>query len=159
MRELLAVDPLACLDDPRTFARLFAQKIAERRRILSLVGGFATIVLLLTALSLTAALSQFVESHARDIAIRFAVGASRRHVLAMTARHLAVALVAGLGLGIGGGVVLARMLASQLYGIEATSGSTIAGAALVLAALALMASAGPLWRASRVDPGLTLRAL
>lgn len=159
VRELLAVDPLACLDDPRTFSRLFAQKIAERRRILSLIGGFATIVLLLTALSLTAALSQFVESHARDIAISFAVGASRRHVLAMTARHIAVALVAGLGLGIGGGVVLARMLASQLYGIEATSGSTMAGAALVLAALALMASAGPLWRASRVDPGLTLRAL
>ena len=58
----------------------------------------------------------------------------------MTARHMAVALVAGLGLGIGGGAAPARHL-SQLYGIEATSGSTMAGAAVVLAALALTASA------------------
>ena len=76
--ELLLVDNLACLDDPRTFAQLFARKMAERQRILGLIGGFAGIVLLITALSLTSALAQFVEGHARDIAIRFAVGASRR---------------------------------------------------------------------------------
>jgi predicted permease len=158
VRELLAVERLACLDDPRSFAQLFAQKIAERRRILSLVGGLAGIVLLLTALSVTAALSQFVQGHARDIAIRFAVGASRRHVLLLTARHLLVALVAGLAAGVGGGFALARMLASQLYGIESADASTLAVAAIVLVVLGSTASVGPLWRASRMDPGLTLKA-
>lgn len=158
VRELLMVDGRACLDEPRTFARLFARRLAERRRILSLVGGFALIVLLLTALSLTAALSQFVEGRARDIAIRFALGASRKSVLALTARHIGVAVVIGLAAGLGGAVLLARALSTQLYGMEATDATTLGAAGLALAALALAAAVGPLWRASRLSPALILRA-
>jgi len=79
-------------------------------------------------------------------------------VLLLTARHLLVALVAGLAAGVGGGFALARMLASQLYGIESADASTLAVAAIVLVVLGSTASVGPLWRASRMDPGLTLKA-
>jgi predicted permease len=159
VRELLAVDGAACLDDPRTFARLFAARIAERRRFLSLLGGFAAIVLLLTALSLTGALAQFVAGHSRDIAIRVAIGATRRHIVTLTSRHLGVALLAGLVLGGAGGFVLARALASQLYGLEPTDAPTLASAAAILSVLAVAAAAGPMWRACRIDPASTLRAL
>jgi len=159
VRELLAVDHSACLDDPRTFSQLFASKIAERRRVLGLFAGFASIVLLLTALSLTAALAQFVTVHSRDIAIRFAIGASRRHILMLTSRHLGVALGAGLVVGTIGGLVLARALGSQLFELEPTDPFTLASAIAILALMGLAASAGPLWRACRVDSTVVLRAL
>jgi predicted permease len=159
VREMLTVDPEACLDEPRTFTRQFAARIADRRRTLSLVAGFAVIVLLLTAVSVSGALGQFVAVHARDIAIRLAVGASRRDILAITSRHLAVALSVGLVLGGAGGVLMARMLESQLYGVEAADPATIASAVAVLALLAVLAAAAPVWRACRVNPVMTLRAL
>jgi predicted permease len=159
VNELLLVDNLACLDDPRTFSQLFARRVAERRRILGLVSGFAAIVLLITALSLTSALSQFVASHTHDLAIRSAIGASRARILAFTARHLAVALGVGLVAGGVGGMFLARALASQLFGLEPGDLPTMAMALAGLAVLALAASAGPLWRASRVNPARALRAL
>jgi predicted permease len=157
--ELLLVDNLASLDDPRTFSQLFARRVAERRRTLGLVSGFAAIVLLITALSLTSALSQFVASHTHDLAIRSAIGASRARILAFTARHLAVALGVGLVAGGVGGMFLARALASQLFGLEPGDLPTMAMALAGLAVLALAASAGPLWRAGRVNPARALRAL
>ncbi len=159
VNELLLVDNLACLDDPRTFSQLFARKVAERRRILGLIGGFAVIVLLITALSLTSALAQFVASHAHDLAIRRALGASRVRVVTFTSRHLAAALGVGLAGGGAGSLWLGDALTSQLYGIVPWDLSTMAMAVAGLAVLALVSSAGPLWRASRVNPARALRAL
>jgi putative ABC transport system permease protein len=159
MKELLLVDNAACLDDPRTFSQLFARKVAERRRILGLVGGFAAIVLLITALRLTSALVQFVASHTHDLAIRSAIGASRTRILAFTARQLAGALAVGLVGGGVGGMFLAKALASQLYGVEPGDLPTMAMAIAGLAVLAVAAAAGPLWRATRIDPSRALRAL
>jgi predicted permease len=159
VREMLLVDNLACLSDPRTFSQLFARKVAERQRILGLVGGFAIIVLLITALSLTSALSQFVASHTHDLAIRSALGASRARIVLFTARHLSAALGVGLVAGGVGGLFLERALASQLYGLEPGDLPTIASAVAGLTVLALAAAAAPLWRASRADPASALRAL
>ncbi|RPJ63916.1 MAG: FtsX-like permease family protein [Acidobacteria bacterium] len=159
VRELMAVDHLACLDDPRTFAQLFAARIAERQRILGLLGSLAAIVLVLTALSMAAALAQFVAVHERDLAIRLAVGATRRHVVLLTSRAVASALGLGLALGAFGGLALARTLESQLYQVEPTDATTIMGTMVLLLALAGAAAAGPVWRASRIDPTTTLRAL
>ena len=159
VNELLLVDNLACLGDPRTFAQLFARKVAERQRILGLVGGFACIVLLITALSLTSALAQFVASHTHDLAIRRALGASRVRVVASTSRHLAAALGVGLVAGGAGSLWLGKALTSQLYGIVPWDLPTIAMAVGGLAVLAVVAAAGPLWRASRINPASALRAL
>jgi putative ABC transport system permease protein len=157
--ELLLVDNLACLDDPRTFSQLFARKVAERQRILGLVGGFAGIVLLITALSLTSALAQFVASHTHDLAIRRALGASPARVLAFTSRHLALALGVGLAAGAAGSAWLGSALTNQLYGIVPWDPPTIVTAVAGLVVLAVVAAAGPLWRASRVDPARALRTL
>jgi predicted permease len=159
IEELLLVDDAACLDDPRTFSQLFARRVAERRRILGLIGGFAGIVLLITALSLTSALAQFVATHTHDLAIRRALGASPARVLAFTSRHLALALGVGLAGGAAGSAWLGKALTSQLFGILPSDPPTIAAALAALAVLAVAAAAGPLWRAARVDPARALRAL
>jgi predicted permease len=159
VRELLAVDSAACLGDARTFSQLFASKIAERRRILGLLGGFTAIVLLLTALSLASALAQFVSRHTRDIAIRIAIGGSRWDVIKLTGRQIGLAFGSGLVLGGVGGLFVARALGSQLYGLEFTDPSTLAATVGTLLVLALVAAAGPAWKACRVDPASALRAL
>ncbi len=159
VREMLLVDNLACLGDPQTFGQLFARRVAERQRILGLVGGFAGIVLLITALSLTSALAQFVASHTHDLAIRRALGASRARVVVFTSRQLAAALGVGLVGGGAGSLWLGKALTNQLFGIVPWDPPTIAMAVAGLAVLAVVAAAGPLWRASRIDPARALRAL
>lgn len=159
VRELLAVDQAACLGEPRTFSRLFAAKIAERRRILGLLGGFTAIVLMLTALSVASALAQFVSRNTRDIAIRVAIGAGRRQVIGLMLRQVGSAFGMGLVLGALGGVLIGRALGSQLYGLEFTDPWTLAGGVGLLLVLAFLAAAGPAWRACRVDPVSALRAL
>jgi putative ABC transport system permease protein len=159
VREVLAVDGAACLDDPRTFNQLFAARIAEQRRVLGLLGSFAAIVLLLTALGLAAALAQFVAAHGRDIAIRRVLGARPTDIVALASKHLLPALAGGLAVGGAGGVALARVLSTQIYGLDPGNPFTIASAFAVLAGLAVMAAVGPVWRACRIHPASTLRTL
>jgi len=61
--------------------------------------------------------------------------------------------------GAGGGLLLGRALASQLYSLEPTAPTTLAGAFGGLVLIAVAAAAGPLWRAARIDPASTLHAL
>jgi ABC-type antimicrobial peptide transport system permease subunit len=65
----------------------------------------------------------------------------------------------GIGVAIGtvGALALARVVAGLLYRIRPTDGVTFAGAALLLAVLAVIASLVPAWRATRVDPLIALR--
>jgi ABC-type lipoprotein release transport system permease subunit len=63
----------------------------------------------------------------------------------------------GLGIGLGGALALTRMLESLLFEISPTDPVTLAGVAVTLGATALLASVAPAWRASTVDPLVTLR--
>ncbi len=159
VREVSSVDTAAVVNDPQTFSLLLAAKTAERRRILGLLGSFAAIVVLLTAQSLTAAIGQFVTVHSRDIAIRFAIGAERRHIVAATLKGLAWALAAGLTVGLAGAWILGRALANQLYGVTPTDARTLASVLGLLVVIAGIAAARPLRRALRIDPILTIRGL
>ena len=61
-------------------------------------------------------------------------------------------------LGLASATAVTRMLRGLLYGVTPLDGATIAGVIVLLGAVALMAIAGPAWRASRVDPTTALRA-
>jgi len=90
--------------------------------------------------------------------VRIAIGAQRRDVLRMI---MGGALrLAGVGVLIGLAVALvgARLLASQLYGVGARDPFTYAAICALLAAVALVASWVPAWRATRIDPMAALRA-
>jgi hypothetical protein len=70
----------------------------------------------------------------------------------------ALALVAiGVAIGTAGALALARVMAGLLHQIHPTDAATFAGAAVLLAALAVVASRIPAWRATRVDPLIALR--
>jgi len=121
-------------------------------------GALGSLTLILAAVGLYGTLSYVVALRRRDLAIAMALGASRRDLLRD---------VFGRGLGwtltglAGGGLVaflLARLLRAQLVGISPDDPVTYAAAAAVVVAVAVVACAGPAWRALAVEPAAALRA-
>ncbi|MEO7890024.1 MAG: ADOP family duplicated permease [Vicinamibacterales bacterium] len=122
--------------------------------VLSLLGGLG---LVLAAIGLYGLLSQSVAERTREFGIRMAIGASRRHVIALVARHAAVIGVIGAGAGLPLAFFGARVLESQLTGISAHDPRAYVAAALALFAVVLVAAALPARTATRVQPIEALR--
>ena len=156
--EMARADRDVCVDDARPLAALLWNTVSARHRTLRLVTLAAVVVLLLTAFSVSGALGEYVESRKRDIAIRKAVGAGKRHIYVLLIRYLAFPCAAGVLLGCLCGWWLTRTLSSYLFGVGAADPLTI-GAAIVFELLfGLAAAAGPLARANGVDTVTALRA-
>jgi putative ABC transport system permease protein len=149
--ELSARDIRVCVDEGQRLAALLEGTLAPRTRTLRLLLMSAAVVMLLTAFSVNGALGQFVESQTRQIAVRTALGANRRHTFSLFAGHLGVPCGIGLVLGCFGGWSLARTLSSQLFGVTAADPAAAAGAVAAVLACALIAAGGPFWRARRLD--------
>lgn len=142
----------------RTVESLLAGSLAQRRFSLLLLGAFGGVALLLAVLGLYGVVSYAVTERTREFGIRFALGASERAVLGLVVRQ--AARLAGLGLLLGalGALGLTRVLESLVYGVSATDPVAFAGVALLLLAVALLASLVPARRAARVDPMSVLRS-
>ena len=122
-----------------------------------LIGSFALLALVVACAGIYGVMASIVASRTREFGIRLALGCNRRRVEGLVLRHAAV--LAGAGLVVGGGAALlcARFLESLVVGASRLEAATMTGSAVVLAAVALFASAVPAYRASRVDPMAALR--
>ena len=122
-----------------------------------LVAAFAALGLALASLGIYGVISYSVTRQTQEIGIRMALGATQGHVLArVLGRTLRLAL-AGIVVGLVGSFVVARMIASLLYGTAPTDPATFVAMAGLLAAVALVAGYVPAHRASRIDPMVALR--
>jgi putative ABC transport system permease protein len=122
-----------------------------------LLGGFALLALLLSAVGIFGVLAFSVSQRRREFGIRMAVGAQTGDVLALVlSRGLKIA-AGGIAAGLAGAAVLARSAATLLFGVEPMDPRSYLFAAALLAMVALGASSVPAWRATRVDPAVTLR--
>jgi ABC-type antimicrobial peptide transport system permease subunit len=92
-----------------------------------------------------------------EIGIRMALGAARRRIAWMLARETLVVLTVGVGLGIAGHLASARLLQSQLFGVEPSDPVAAGAAVLGLVLSAAVAVWLPARRATRVDPMVALR--
>jgi ABC-type antimicrobial peptide transport system permease subunit len=132
--------------------------LGERRLVLTLVAAFALAALLLAMLGVYGVTASAVTQRTRELGIRSALGADGRMMLWSVAsepvRLVAIGLVLGLGITLAGG----RVVGSLLYGMRPTDPLTLAAVALVLLAVALLATWLPARRATRVDPMIALRA-
>jgi ABC-type antimicrobial peptide transport system permease subunit len=123
--------------------------------LLALFSGLAVAV---GAVGLCAAFSHAVMARRREMAIRMAVGASGRGVLAMVLRE--AALIAGAGVLLGGVAVAiaSTWLRSLLYDTSAADPVVLGAAAVVMLAVAMTATLMPARTASRINPAALLRA-
>jgi predicted permease len=131
--------------------------LARERLMAVLSGFFGALAALLAMIGLYGLISYIVATRKNEIGIRMALGASPGSVVRIIVRQTLTLL----GVGVGAGLVLAMAAAkganSLLYGLQANDPLTLFGAAGFLAAVALVASYIPAYRASRVDPMNALR--
>lgn len=131
---------------------------AERRFVLILFAAFGLVALILAAVGIYGVLSGSVNERIREIGVRAALGASRRHILTLVLRDGLILTLAGMIIGLGVAVVVSQTLSTLLFGISRLDPATYLGVIALLALVAVVACATPAWRASRVDPSITLRA-
>jgi putative ABC transport system permease protein len=156
-RELRAVDPTVAIENVKTMEQVRADSLASRTFAMQLLVGFSIVGSVLTLVGIYGVLSLSVASRRREIAIRAAVGAERKHI-----RNLVLA--EGLRL-VGGGVtagaalafIILRVLRTFLFGVKATDPLTFLVVGILFAAVALLACWVPVRRASSVDPIEALR--
>jgi putative ABC transport system permease protein len=122
-----------------------------------LIGGFAALALVLAALGLYGVLAYSVAQRTRELGVRIALGAQRGDLLLMVVNNGLKLAVIGIALGIAGGLVVARMIASLLFGVAPADIATFIGVSVALFMVALAASYIPALRATRVDPMVALR--
>ena len=122
-----------------------------------LLTTFAATALLLAAIGIYGVLSYTVVQRTKDIGIRMALGATRSTIVRDVLGHGLLLTAVGLGIGLAGALVGARLIRSLLYGIAPTDMVTFVAVSVVLTAVALTASYVPARRASRVDPLIALR--
>jgi predicted permease len=141
----------------KPMTEVVSDSIAAQRFAMILLGVFAALALVLSAVGIFGVISYVTSQRTQEIGIRVALGAQRNDVLRLVLGHgMRVALL-GVAIGLAAALGLTRLLASQLYGVGAKDPLTFAGVAGLLTLVALAACYIPARRAMRVDPMVALR--
>lgn len=154
---LRRLDPGVLLVEANTLEQDIQSSLWQERLVTLLSCFFGVIAVILSAIGLHAALVYSVMRRRRELGIRIAIGAQRRHIVQTICSRAGVAVGVGLAVGIAVSIALLGFTRSLLYGLSPddpkTLLSTVCGALLC----SLSAVAFPTWRAMRTDPVMALR--
>jgi putative ABC transport system permease protein len=151
------LDPALPLGNTQTMQEIVAEAYGTERLAFILLTIFALVALVLAVAGVYALLSYSVSQQTHEIAIRMALGALPRKILALVLQSGARLALLGVVVGVVGGVFLTRLMKRLLYQLSASDPVIFAGAAVVVLAFALLACYLPARRAIRVDPLVALR--
>lgn len=154
MKEVAADTPVLAV---RTMDAVVGDTLALRRFNMSLSTAFAAVAVLLAVIGLYGVIAWSVEQRRREIGVRQSLGATRGAIHRMVLGDGLRIVLPGLLAGAIGAVLLGRLVAAQLYGVDAGSPVVMLLAALLLAAVAMLACLVPTRRAARVSPMTALR--
>jgi predicted permease len=146
------------LPEMKTLETIREESLGDNRFRVLLLGTFAGVSLLLSAIGIYGVISYSVTQRTREIGIRAALGASRGDVLRLVLRHGMGLAILGLLLGVGGAFGLTQLLQSLLFGIGDRDPATLALVFVVLGLVALIACYLPARRATQVNPVIALRS-
>ncbi len=147
----LAIDPLITMD-----LELDAN-MNQERTLAMLASAFGILAALMSAVGLYGVLAYDTVQRTREIGVRMALGASRssvaRLLLLETVRLAGISILVGLPMAWG----FAHLAKSLLFGVKSADPLTFAAVALLVALVAVVASAVPTWRATSIEPMQALR--
>jgi ABC-type antimicrobial peptide transport system permease subunit len=123
----------------------------------ALLSAFGLLALVLASIGLYGIMAYSVSLRKREIGLRMALGAARAGVIRLILKQGMSLVLTGVLIGFGAALLVGRLLSRMLYGVGASDPISVAGAAVVLLAVALLACYLPARRASRVDPLVALR--
>ncbi|HEY9182392.1 MAG TPA: FtsX-like permease family protein, partial [Gammaproteobacteria bacterium] len=139
-------------------ADLVAKSEARRTFALAVFAAFGVAALLLAGVGVYGVIEQRVTERTREIGLRSALGATPARLVAFVLAQGLILVAIGLGIGLAAAAGAAQGIASLLFGIESFDLITYVGVAVLLLAVAFVASYAPAFRAARIDPAITLRA-
>jgi predicted permease len=151
------LDPEQPVQNIQTMVEVRDELLTSQRLSALLLGAFAVVALALASVGIYSVLSYIVRGRSREIGIRAALGAQTGDVLRLVVLEGMTPALIGIAIGAVAALVAAIGLEQLVYGISASDPLTLAGVAATLAVVALLASAIPAWRASRLNPLSTLR--
>lgn len=152
-----SIDRQQPINQVKTMDERIAQTYGTLRFPMMLLWIFSALALVLSAVGIFGVMSYTVTRRTREMAIRMALGASRRQVVHLILSEGLWVTLIGIVLGLLAALGFTRLMAGYLYDVSATDPLTLAVASLLLLSVALLASYIPARRAAKVDPIATLR--
>jgi len=142
----------------QTMEEALRKSLAQRALYSWLLAVFAGMALVLALGGTYGVTSYLVSQRTRELGIRVALGARRQDIIATVMRGGLVVVSAGVVLGVAASLGAARLLAEQLFGVQAYDARVLSIAIAILVTTALVANWLPARRAARIDPMRSLRA-
>jgi putative ABC transport system permease protein len=152
-----SLDRELILTDVTSMASLVNVALGGPRFAMQLLSGFAVVALLMAALGIYGVVAFVVSRRTREVGIRMALGARAADVLDLVLRQGMMPVLVGLAAGLVTSLALGQLGSGLLFGVPPHDPVTLAAAAAVLTAAALLACALPARRAARIDPAQALR--
>jgi ABC-type antimicrobial peptide transport system permease subunit len=141
-----------------TVAQIRDESVAPRRLNATLVSSFGALAVIIAAVGIAGVLAFSVSARTNEIGIRMSLGADSGKVQRMVLMEGGVLLAVGLTLGVGGALVATRLIRGLLFGVAPHDPVTLAGVAVMMAAVGIGACWFPALRAARIDPVVAIRS-
>jgi predicted permease len=156
-REIMAAGPQILIGGVRTGREIIDGGLFQARMGVALLSVFGLLALGLASIGLYGIMAYSVNQRKQEIGLRMALGAAQASVLQLILKQGMSLVLTGVLIGFAASLIVGRLLSRMLYGVSASDPISIAGAALVLLAVALLACYLPARWASRVNPLVALR--
>ena len=135
-------------DRLQTMGEVIAKDLDLQRFLLTLVGVFATLALVLASVGLYGLVAYSASQRTQEVGIRVALGAQTGDVLRMVVGQGTKLILAGVAIGLGAAFAATRLMRGLLYGVSATDPYISTAVPAVLGLSAMIASYVPARRAA-----------
>jgi predicted permease len=156
-RRAASVDRDAAIFRTVTLEAHLAEGVATNRIMAALITWTGVIAFALALVGVYGIVAYAVVRRTREIGVRVALGARPGQVLALLALESGRIVAIGILVGTLAALGASRLLSSLLYGVSATDPMTFVALPVILAAITMLASCAPAFRALRIDPVVALR--
>lgn len=155
-QQIHELNPDLPLYNVSTMQERFESSLSRRRFTMLVLGMFAAISLGLAVIGIYGLIAYLVGQGSREVGIRLALGATRANIMTLIVRGGMALALWGVAIGIGGALIVSRLMGSLLFGVSVTDLATFVVVPAILACVAFLASYIPARRASRIDPSISL---